>query len=43
MPNAGNEYDLVMGMTPVEPIGFIVGMAICILVGWLLTRKKKVK
>ena len=33
-----NNYDLQMGLTAIGPIGFIVGLGICVLIGWLIKR-----
>lgn len=33
-----NNYDLQMGLAPVDFVGFIIGVGICLLVGWLITK-----
>lgn len=35
-----NDYDYIMGLTSVGPVSFVIGAALCIFVGWLITRKK---
>lgn len=34
-----NNYDLQMGLAYAGPLTFIIGAALCVLVGWLLTKK----
>ena len=33
-----NNYDLQMGLAPVDLFGFIIGVGIVLLVGWLITK-----
>lgn len=34
-----NNWDLEMGLTSIGPIGFLISVGLCALLGWLVTKK----